>query len=452
MGLTREIGHFIAGMSYNRVPEKAVPIVCTGFTDCVGVTFAGLVEPVSALIAKLVGFDGPMRKIADMTAPINAPEFAAVFGTAAHALDYDDTAFAGHPSAVLVPAVLAEAREVRADGKAMIAAYVTGYEIWGELHRREADALHQKGWHPSAMYGTIAAAGVSATLRGFNEEMATRAIGIAASLASGVVSNFGSMTKPYHLGRTAQSGLLATRLAEAGMTSAPDALEHEVGFLRAISPKGNVDIASPSQLGKNWAILEEGINVKLYPLCFGAHRLVDAMRDLRATVKINSNDIVAVDAHVSENSTKVLRNSRPKTDLEAKFSAEFAVAAAAINGRCGDEEVNNAFVNRPDVQALIAKVKVHPVTSAPDNPTRSQYDWLEVTLADGRKLMSEKVNFMRGHFKRGVEKEVLWQKFSDCASNMVDRTSARQLFDCLQNLQGVRSVSDLGALPALAAE
>lgn len=452
MGLTQDVGRFIAGMTYDAVPKSAVPIVVTGFTDCVGVTLAGLTEPVSSIIARSAGFNGPLAQIADFTAAIAAPELALILGTAAHALDYDDTAFSGHPSAVLVPAVLAEAREVGADGKAMVAAYLTGYEIWGELSNRESDALHQKGWHPSAMYGAIAAAGVSAMLRGFNEELATRAVGIAASLASGVAANFGSMTKPFHLGHTAQSGLLAARLAEAGLTASNDALEHDLGFLRAISPQRAVDTTSPSRLGQEWSILTEGINVKLYPVCFGAHRLIDAMRDLRSTADFSPEDIVGVDAYVSANSTKVLRNSRPKTDLEAKFSAEFAIAAAAISGKCGEDEVSTAFVGRPDVQTLIHKVAVHPVAGTAENPTRSQFDWLEVTLADGRKIPSVKVDYMRGHFKRGVERDVLWQKFSDCASKMVDAATALRLFETLQDLPNLASVGALNAPASYAAE
>ncbi len=454
MGLTREIGEFVAGMTFDKVPEKAVPIVVTGFTDCVGVTLAGLAEPVSPIVAKWVGFKGSLADIARFE-PTNlaAPDLALILGTAAHALDFDDTAYNGHPSAVLVPAVLAEAQEVGADGQAMIAAYLAGYEIWGELTERESGTLHEKGWHPSAMYGTIAAAGASAVLRGLDADMATRAIGIAASLAAGVIANFGSMTKPFHLGRTAQSGLAATRLAEAGLTSSPDAIEHDLGFLRAVSPLREVDTTRPAVLGKTWHIFKQGINVKLYPVCFGAHRLIDAMVGLRDSQGIDYRNIASVDAQVSANSSKILRNSRPQTDLEAKFSAEFAVAAGAIAGRCGAEEVSNAFVLRPDVQALMGKVTVHPIhDKAQGDHSRSPFDWVELTMSDGRRLVSEKIDYMRGHFKRGIERDVLWQKFSDCAAAMVDRQQALRLFESLQDLPRLRSVGSLHPSLVSAAE
>src|SRR5262245_18352587 len=307
MGLTREIGEFIAGMRFERVPGGAVDTVCRGFTDCVGVMLAGLSEPVATVVAKSVGLPFPVARIADFAgAGVSAPDLALNYGTAAHALDNDDTGLNGHPSAVLVPGILAEDQEVGADGKRMIAADVDGYEIGAELVDREPDSLDKKGWHPSAMYGALAAAGASAVLRGLDRELATRALGIAASLAGGVVANFGSTTKPFHLGRTAQTGLAATRLAQAGLTASMDAVEHDLGFLRAVSPRGGADIARPAQLGEVWRIEKFGINVKLYPMCFGAHRILDALVDVCAENKIAARDIAGIDVEVSENSAKVL--------------------------------------------------------------------------------------------------------------------------------------------------
>lgn len=454
MGLTREIGEFVAGMRFDHVPPGAIHTVCRGFTDCVGVMLAGLSEPVATVVAKSVGLPGSVVRLADFgTATVPAPDLALICGTAAHALDYDDTGLNGHPSAVLVPAILAEAQEVGADGKTMIAAYVTGYEIWAELADREPDSLHQKGWHPSAMYGTLAAAGASAVLRRLDAEHATRAVGIAASLAGGVVANFGSMTKPFHLGRTAQSGLDAVRLAQAGMTASVDAIEHDLGFLRAVSPRGAVDTARAAQLGRRWLIEKFGINVKLYPMCFGAHRILDAMVDVCAVNKISARDIAGVDVEVSENSSKVLRNHRPQTALEAKFSAEFAIAAAAIAGGCGAEEVSNEFVARSDVQDFLRNVRIHPLTDKdPEEPTRSPFDRVRLTLVGGQKIASEPVYEPRGHFKRGVERDVLWRKFGQCADGVVDEARAGALFDALQNLPRLANIADLRPRFASAAE
>jgi 2-methylcitrate dehydratase PrpD len=142
MGLTADIGTFLAKLRHEQIPSDVTPTVCRGFTDCVGVMIAGLSEPVTGIVARSVNYPAPLASIADfMSPPISAPDMALIYGTAAHALDYDDTGLTGHPSAALVPAILAEAQEVGADGKAMIAAYVAGYEIWAEFAAREQDSL-----------------------------------------------------------------------------------------------------------------------------------------------------------------------------------------------------------------------------------------------------------------------------------------------------------------------
>jgi 2-methylcitrate dehydratase PrpD len=186
-------------------------------------------------------------------------------------------------------------------------------------------------------------------------------------------------------------------------------------------------------------------------MCFGSHRILDATIDACRANGIKAGDIAAVDVELAENSTKVLRNHRPQTSLEAKFSAEFAIASAAIAGRCSDAEVSDAFVRRRDVQDFFSKVRVHPITEKdPEEPTRSPYDRVKLTLVDGRKISSEDVKYPRGHFKRGVEREVLWQKFSDCATASVSPDRARALFEAFQNMPRLTSLNDVRATLAAA--
>src|SRR5690606_20508736 len=118
-----------------------------------------------------------------------------------------------------------------------------------------------------------------ARLRRLDADRTAAALGIAASRASGLMANFGSMTKPYHAGCAAHEGVVAARLAEAGMTSSPDALEHPKGFLNAVSPAGDYDTGA-TPLGSTWQIVRQGLSIKKYPICFAAHRVVDAMLDL----------------------------------------------------------------------------------------------------------------------------------------------------------------------------
>jgi 2-methylcitrate dehydratase PrpD len=449
MGLTQAIGEFVSSLRYERLPPECIKTVCTGFTDCVAVIMPGWAEPVSRIAAKSYGNAIHLSNRPLQGVRASAPDLALIYATAAHALDYDDTGLAGHPSAVLVSAILAEASETAADGKAMIAAYVAGYETWGELVRRDQDQHHAKGWHPTCMFGALAAAAASASLRKLSAAQASQAVAMAASFAGGIVGNFGTMTKPLQVGRAAQSGLLATRLVEAGMTSGATAIEDDVGFLRAISPKGEVDTKSEARLGTDWAILRHGVNVKLYPVCYCAHRVLDATLDIQAQQHLRPDDIQRVTLELGDTETKILRVHRPQTGLEGKFSGEFAAASAIIAGQCGRAELTDGFVRRADIQGFIPKVAIEPIADKdPEEPAHSPFNRVRIALRDGREVVSEPVFKARGHFKNPVGRDRLWAKFSDCASEAFEASEAQTLFDALQGLPQLKSASALGLLPA----
>lgn len=448
MGLTAEMGRFIASLRYEALPSDAVKTVRLGFTDCIAVIIMGWPLDVTRTAARGLGMlrDGDHLPMAALQAP--APERALLYGVAAHAIDYDDTALAGHPSAILVPAILSEAAATGANGRAMIAAYVAGYELWAEMTRRDPDQHHRKGWHPTAMFGTIAAAGAASSLRGHDAAMATRTIGIAASLAGGIVGNFGSMMKPYQVGRSAQSGLLAARLAEAGLTATDTAIEDDLGFMRAISPKGLVDTRSPSALGKDWSILRSGINIKLYPVCYAIHRALDAVIDMRAKTPVNPKDIEAIDLEIGQTQADILRVHRPANRLDARISGEFAMASAIIAGACGHSELTDTFVNRPDVQDLIGKVRLRLIAEKDQHePAHSPFDRVSLVLRDGNVLTTEAVTRPRGHFQRGIETEKMWEKFENCTKPTLGER-ARPLFDACQTLDRLTSVADFGLFPS----
>ena len=162
--LTASVGRFIADLSPNRIPEAAMQVARLGFIDCIGTMIAGRAEDaVGILRTTLAPASGPSSLMfSAATAP--APEAAWINGVAAHALDYDDVALRGHPSTVLVPAILAEAEALDASGLDMLVAYVAGYETWAELFRRDSGLLHKKGWHPTGLYGAVGAAAAVAKL------------------------------------------------------------------------------------------------------------------------------------------------------------------------------------------------------------------------------------------------------------------------------------------------
>jgi aconitate decarboxylase len=453
--LTRSLGSFAASLKYEALPAKAVEAVRLGFTDCVAVMMAGVREPVLHIVTSTMVRTDPKgeARICLGRERASAIDAALANGVAGHALDYDDVALAGHPSTVLVPAILAEAEATGADGRAAVTAYVAGYETWARLVERDPDPYHRKGWHPTAVAGPVAAAAAIANLRRLDAEKATMAIAIGASLSAGLVANFGTMTKPFHAGRAAASGVTAARLAQNGMTASADVIEHPLGLLAALSPAGRADRDTPiDDLGAEWRIVETGVNVKKYPMCYATHRSIDAIADLVKAHNLKAGDVAGVDVTIGKTQAMMLRNHRPQTGLEAKFSMEFAMASALVARRNGLAELTDEFVRRPEVQAAMEKVAIMTAdTVAEDDPIFAAADRVEVKLADGRRLKSPDVEFARGHWELPLSRDELWVKFRDCAETELGEKGAQALFGELQALDRLASFRDLRKAADLAA-
>ncbi len=445
--LTRSLGSFVSGLRLADIPTDALSVVHTGFADCVGTLIAGSIEDPPRILQKALA-PPPGDATLYLVGPrAPAPEAAWINGTAAHALDYDDVALRGHPSTVLVPAILAEGESLGATGAQLATAYVAGYEVWADLQRREPAQHHEKGWHPTGIFGAIAAAAACASLRGLDAEKATQAIALGASQSAGLVANFGTMTKPFHAGRAAHAGVISARLAEAGFTSSPDALEHPLGFLAATSPKGEVDRTSPTQAGRDWNILTLGLSVKKYPLCYCTHRAIDGALDLLREQKVGADNVKSISVSTSRRNATILRNSRPKTGLEAKFSMQFAMASSIVANRVGLRELSDEFVLRKDVQTLIPRVTVAPDDRVdPKRTGNAPYDLVVIETTDGRKLESARVVDERGSPQLPLSREELWAKFKDCFAVGNPKLDAQPIFDGLMSLERQAGVAALTGL------
>ena len=444
-GLTQQLAEFACALDSKKVPEQAVETAKRGFIDCVGVMFAGRNEPVAQILFEEglfsekkeahIHFDRGMTSSADA---------ALLNGTAAHALDYDDVGIDGHPSVVLVPAILAEGERLGVSGAEFTTAYVAGYECWAELSSRDADPHHGKGWHPTAVFGAIGAAAAAARLARLDAKRTQNALGIAASMSAGLVANFGSMTKPFQAGRAAQSGITAARLAAAGMTSSPDALEHKGGMLAAFSPKGNARLEGAIKAGREWHILKLGLNVKRYPVCYALHRSIDGLLNLRAKNGFSGENVKEIELKIGKLQAGVLRHSRPQTGLDAKFSAEFAAAASVVAGRVGLSELTDEFVRSKPVQSMFPKVRITTVdASDPHEPLFAPEDSVTVHLADGRSLASGPVRYAKGHARNPIGLDELRAKFDDCLGGALPSGRRDGLFE---RLHGLETLPQAGAL------
>ncbi|MGH8619820.1 MAG: MmgE/PrpD family protein [Burkholderiales bacterium] len=451
LALTAELGKFVANLRYRDIPAEALNTIRMAFADTVGVAIAGAGDPAPQLLMKMLAPAGGEATLIGSDVRAAARDAAWINGTAAHALDYDDVAQrGGHASAVLVPAILAEAEVLGATGEQMALAYAAGFEVFADIARRDADVHHEKGWHPTSVFGVMGAAAACASLRGLDARQAAMAIGISASQSSGVVSNFGSMTKPFHAGIAAHAGVVAARLAALGFTSAPDALEHEPGLLTAVSPAGRMDLDSPLRAGVEWQICGSNqIGIKKYPACYCVHRSLDGMLDLLKKQPIAPDDVARVNVSYSPRNVIALRNHAPQTGLEAKFSIEFAVAAALLVQRAGLTELTDDFVRRPDVQSLMTRVSGHADTRLdPRRPGYSICDEVVIDLRDGRRLETGPITQIRGDAGAPLRHDELWAKFEDCVRTGQPQLSARPLFDALMTIDRLPDARTLVALLA----
>ena len=447
--LTLDLGRFISGLRCADVPRAARAQIATAFADTIGVAIAGAAEPAPQLVKAMLAPGGNEATLLGRQGRASALDAAWINGTAAHALDFDDVSQRGigHASASLVPAVLAEAEALGATGARMVAAYAAGYETMAELARRDADVgrYHDKGWHPTGFFGAVGAAAACASLRGLDAEGCAMALGLAASQASGLIANVGTMTKPFHAGRAAHAGVVSARLVANGFTAALDAFEHAPGFLMAFSHGGRIDVDSPITAGADWKICAGNrISVKKYPLCYCTHRSLDGMFDLLQAHPVAADDVERITVSLSRRNVTILRNHAPRTGLEAKFSIEFALAAPLIAHRAGLAELVDAFVLRPDVQALMRRVVIEPDDrDNPDRPGYAIHDRVRVDLRDGSRLDSGPIVSVRGDHDLPLRRDELWAKFEDCLAVSGTGMRAERLFDALMRLDELAHVRDL---------
>ena len=443
--LTRSIAGFVAGFSRQDIPAASLTLAREAFVDLVGVMLAGSNEPVVHILTTTTAGDmaGPTCSVL-MNARIRRSAKAAslVNGTAAHALDFDDVQFNAHPSTVLVPAILAEAERGGASGLQACKAYVLGYEVWGELHGREKNPYHDKGWHPTAVMGPVAATAAVAFLRGLDLEATRTALSLAASFTGGVVANFGSMTKPMHAGRAAAAAIDAVNLAQAGFTAGEDGIGAQDGLLAALSTHGQVNRDAATGLGRRWFSVTTPLVFKKYPVCFSSHRPIDAILELAGEHRLQAHDVAQIDVAVRGTQARVLRFANPQTALEAKFSMQFTAACAMLRGRVALVDLDDAFVTSDAVQSMFAKVRfTHLPPNADGSPPLA--DRVVITTRDGRVLDSGELARARPHTR-------LKEKFLDCCEAGGFRRG-EALFDKLSALDTLADMRLLCGEEAVAA-
>ncbi|HTE86860.1 MAG TPA: MmgE/PrpD family protein [Dehalococcoidia bacterium] len=445
MQLTEELARFITDLRAGDIPSEARALAVRAILDTAGVMLAGSREDCARIAADVVR----ARESRPVATVVGAgfrttPESAAfVNGVAGHALDYDDvnSGMTGHPSVPLVPAVLAVGEETGASGREIISAFIAGFEVETRLGRAIGRSHYERGWHATATMGVLGSAAVSARLYGLSVEQTQMALGIAVSLASGSRQNFGTMTKPLHPGHASQNGIVAAQLAARGFTADATAIEAPLGFFALFS--SGLDSAPEAVLaglGSEFEMLDTGISVKNYPCCFGTHRAIQAILDLRAEDRVSAGLVEQVNVLMPRGAASPLIHSRPTTGLEGKFSMEYCVAAALLDGRVGLSTFEDSAVQRPAAQELLRKVGLQEadVDSAPADG----FTEVRLRLRGGEEIL-RRVDEPRGGPGEPLTLQELTAKFRDCSEPGLGAEAAERALRLLLDLERLDTIAEL---------
>ena len=246
MGATEKIAKWIIDTGYEDIPPDAIRVANESCFDLLGVILAGSTQPVADIIQQYVADQG----VADEATVLaigqrsTSSQAALANGTMGHALDYDDFGGFGHPTVAIFPALLALGEKTGATGRDLLEAYVVGCEVGLALQHTTKYNQMEKGFHATAVIGHMACA----KLLGLDEQQTTMALGMAGSMAGGLIHNFGTMTKPLHAGLVCRDGITAAQLAQRGLTSGEHIIEHPLGFARTVLGPGIYDLNEQSQL------------------------------------------------------------------------------------------------------------------------------------------------------------------------------------------------------------
>jgi 2-methylcitrate dehydratase PrpD len=455
MGATEKIAKFIVDTGYENIPRDAVEKAKRTALDCLGACLAGVAEPVSQAITGYVTKLGgpPQASVCGAGIKVSVPDAALVNGTIAHALDYDDCGVKiGHPSVLVLPAVLSLGEHLGASGQDILTAYILGLEIEGKMALHADFKLMQSRLNHQSWYGSVGAAAACAKLLRFDIAKTRMALGIAANFACGLAANHGSMAGAMAAGNACRNGVIAALMAQEGVTANPDIIEAKNGFYETLVGAGHYDTERMAEgLGNPFYIESPGIGLKKYPSCYHTHRALDGVFQLLGEHRLSDKDIVEVDVGTSERAMRVLAFSEPGTPYQAKYSMPYCIAAAVVDhqvtldtftvhkmeDRGILETRKKVHLSFPDIPIWPGLADVGPDTEFVGNP-------VTIRTTDGRSY-NARVDIPRGDPALPLTDDELLSKYRDCGRRQlrpddIERSVSLAL--------GLETVADIGTLMA----
>jgi 2-methylcitrate dehydratase PrpD len=453
MGLTQEVASYVARTRYRDIPKDVVQLARGFILDGLGVALAGSTDECSRIVQQHVRHAAGRAEASILGTSMSAPMAKAALanGVAGHAMDYDDTQLSTskeavyglltHPTTPVLAAVLAVGEKEKINGEDLLLAYILGVEV----ECRIADAInprhYQSGFHSTATMGGLGAAIAAGKLLRLKEEPLLRTLGIAASMASGLRENFGTMTKPLHAGRAAENGVNAALLARDGFTAANNILEARRGFFNAMA--GGFDESKiTGRLGAPYFMKEPGISIKPYPSGSLSHPAQDLILDLVRQHDLMADDIERIDVGTNSNVPNALIYPMPKTALEGKFSIPFCMAIAVLERKAGIAQFQDRKVRDKKVVELMKRVTLY----VDDELEKLGYDQvrsrIRIALKNGG-MIEGRYDVARGHPEKPMSWAELGDKFRDCAALVVPDKNAEDVVELTARVEELKTLTPL---------
>ncbi len=437
MNPTKQIADFIVGTSYGTIPDKALEAAKTALVDALGVTLAGSQENSAKICGALAREEGAKSQSTVIGQGFKSSPALAAFvnGTSAHALDYDHSLpRLGQPTAAVAPAVFPLAEALGSSGRELLAAYVIGFEVAAKLARSNPHHMSKGGWHSTGTIGSLGAGAACAKLLKLDSRAVQMALGIASSMACGIVANFGSMTKPLHAGLASRNGVLAAKLAQNGLTANSEILERANGFFNVLGRGLPFDPAPIDEFGVSFDLAERGIRIKPYPCGGLTHPAVDVLLELRAKHRITADAVDRIVAGVTPQTYAYILRHNPETGLQGKFSMPYILARALADGRLALDSFTDKAVQEPSIRKLAEKIRMELDPELSEEKEDTQPGKVTVQLNDGRKF-SHRVDYPKGGRHVPLSQEEIRDKFLECAAKAIKEESASRLLAYVRDLQ-----------------
>ncbi len=442
-GLADKVSAFVVGNDFAKLPPDVVEAAKAAFLDCIGVALAGSEEESARICGALAQQEARVGEatVIGQAFRTSATMAALCNGTSAHALDYDHSFLMGQPTAGLIPAVLSMGETLGVSGRNALVAYVTGFEVVSRLARSMPQLSTKAHWHATSSLGAVGAAACCAKLAGLDTLGVRNALGIAASMASGIVWNFATMTKPLHSGLAAQNGVLAARLAGQGFTSSPAALEEGKGLFDCFARGLDCDVTPFESLGRAFDLTGIGISIKPYPCGGLTHSAVDAVLELRQE-GLRPDQLDSMRVGVTSQVFDRIMNALPSNGIEAKFSMPYILARALADGALVLDTFTDVAAAEPGIRQVAERIVMELDTGLVETAAGGRPADVTVVLRDGRQL-HRRMDHSRGRPQKPMTPAELREKFDACAGRALDPERSRQVADLIGGLEGLESIRGL---------